>query len=55
LGFGLATCNRIVEGHKGTIKIETVKGKGTTFTIILSNESKLESTSEKGWMTKSES
>ena len=35
MGFGLAICKRIVEAHRGTIRVETVKGKGTTFVITL--------------------
>ncbi len=35
MGFGLAICKRIVEVHGGTIKVESVKDKGTKFTINL--------------------
>jgi PAS domain S-box-containing protein len=35
MGFGLAICKRIIDAHAGTITIETVKGKGTTFTVTL--------------------
>jgi PAS domain S-box-containing protein len=35
MGFGLAICKRIIEAHRGTIKVETVKSQGTTFTLSL--------------------
>lgn len=35
MGFGLAICKRIIEVQRGTIKVETAKDKGTTFTINL--------------------
>ncbi|MFC1738100.1 sensor histidine kinase [Planctomycetota bacterium] len=35
-GFGLAFCKRIIEKHEGTIKVDSVLEKGTTFTITLS-------------------
>jgi len=34
-GFGLSVCYRIVEGHRGTIEVESEVGKGTTFRIRL--------------------
>jgi PAS domain S-box-containing protein len=35
MGFGLAICKRIVEVHRGTIKVESVMDKGTKFIINL--------------------
>ena len=34
-GLGLAVCREILELHRGRIKVESVKGKGTTFRILL--------------------
>jgi PAS domain S-box-containing protein len=42
MGFGLAICKRVVEAHGGTINCQTVKGKGTTFTVTLPLDSKSE-------------
>ncbi len=35
LGLGLALCHRILEEHKGAIKIDSVEGRGTTVTCFL--------------------
>jgi PAS domain S-box-containing protein len=35
MGFGLAISKRIVDAHAGTITVETIKEKGTTFTVTL--------------------
>jgi PAS domain S-box-containing protein len=55
MGFGLAICKRFVEAHEGKITVETVKGKGTTFTITLPLEPKLEVGDEKFWINLPES
>jgi signal transduction histidine kinase len=34
-GLGLAVCRKIVEGHGGTLKIESEPGKGTTVVVSL--------------------
>jgi PAS domain S-box-containing protein len=34
-GLGLAAAQGIVRGHKGSIRIETTAGKGTTFEVLL--------------------
>jgi signal transduction histidine kinase len=34
-GLGLAICKRIVEAHHGNIEVQSVVGKGTTFTVHL--------------------
>jgi signal transduction histidine kinase len=35
VGLGLSTVYGIIEGHKGTIHVESEPGQGTTFTIHL--------------------
>lgn len=35
MGFGLPICKRIIEAHGGKIAVESVKGKGSTFTMTL--------------------
>jgi signal transduction histidine kinase len=34
-GLGLLNCHKIVEAHGGQIRVESVEGKGTTFTLTL--------------------
>ena len=50
MGFGLAICKRIIEAHGGKITVKTAKGKGTTFTITLPIEPKIEIGGEKIWI-----
>jgi signal transduction histidine kinase len=50
MGFGLAICKRIIEAHGGKITVKTAKGKGTTFTVTLPIEPKLEIGGEKIWI-----
>jgi len=33
MGFGLAICKRIIEAHQGTISVESIVDKGTTFKV----------------------
>lgn len=55
MGFGLAICKRIIEAHGGTITVKTVKDKGTTFTVTLPIEPKLEIGGENTWINIPES
>jgi PAS domain S-box-containing protein len=50
MGFGLAICKRIVEAHGGTITVKTAKNQGTTFTITLPIEPKVEVGGETIWI-----
>ena len=34
-GLGLSICKKIIEAHKGTFKVKSEEGKGTTFHILL--------------------
>ncbi|MEN6383952.1 MAG: ATP-binding protein [Phycisphaerales bacterium] len=39
-GLGLSTSKKIIEAHDGTIKVDSIIGKGTSFTILLPLDSK---------------
>ena len=55
MGFGLAICKRIVEAHGGTIAVKTAKDQGTTFTVVLPIEPKLDVGGERIWVNMPES
>ncbi len=55
MGFGLAICKRLIEAHGGSIMVETVKGKGTTFTVKLPLGRNQEVGGEKVWVNMPES
>ncbi len=55
MGFGLPICRRIIEAHCGTISVESVPRKGTTFIVTIPLEPKIEEGGEKAWVASLES
>ena len=39
-GLGLSICKRMLEQMGGTVKVDSVEGEGTTFTIEISTKAK---------------
>jgi two-component system sporulation sensor kinase A len=50
MGFGLAICKRLIEAHEGKITVNSVKCKGTTFTVTLPIKPKPKIGGEKIWI-----
>jgi PAS domain S-box-containing protein len=55
MGFGLPVCKRFIEAHGGSISAKSIPKKGTTFTVILPIEQKIEKGGEKVWVKSLES
>jgi signal transduction histidine kinase len=55
MGFGLPICKRFTEAHGGSICAKSTPRKGTTFTITLPIEPKIEKGGEKIWVKTLES
>jgi signal transduction histidine kinase len=41
VGLGLYTCREIVRAHRGEIEVESKRGSGTTFRVVLPSEQKI--------------
>ena len=55
MGFGLPICKRFVEGHGGKLVVDSETGMGSTFTVILPADPKVEDKDEKVWVNLPES
>lgn len=55
MGFGLPICKRFTEAHGGSISAKSTPRKGTTFTVTLPIEPKIEKGGEKVWVKSLES
>jgi signal transduction histidine kinase len=55
MGFGLPICKRFIEAHGGSISVKSTLRKGTTFTVTLPIEPKIEKGGEKVWVKALES
>ena len=43
-GLGLPICQRIIENHEGRLDVNSIEGKGSTFTVVLPTASDMTST-----------
>jgi signal transduction histidine kinase len=50
MGMSLAICKRIIDAHGGKIAVESTVGKGSTFTITLPTEPKIEFSVADRWI-----
>jgi signal transduction histidine kinase len=55
MGFGLPICKRIIEAHGGTITVQSMVKKGTTFTITVPYKQRTTEGGEEIWVITPES